>query len=74
MYNMVTLVDSTVLYNWNVMIEWNLNVVNNSNKNSMGGDGYVINSVGESFHYAYVYQISTLYTLHILQFLSVIPQ
>ena len=69
MYNMVTIVEKTIFYSWNLLKEEKLNVLTKKKKKKMREGGF-LNRWEESFHHADLYQITTMSILNILQFIS----
>lgn len=66
MYNMVTVVDNTVLYNWN-LLRIKIKCSHQKKKINMWGDECVNELDGEN-PLTYIYKTTTMYTLKILQF------
>lgn len=54
MYNMVYIINNTVLYIWNLLREYNI-IVLTKNKKKEWGDGCINELDGESFYNAYIY-------------------
>lgn len=75
MYNMVPRVNNTVLYTWNLLRDLILNVLTMKIKRYLYEVmDVLINLIVIIISQLYIYQITTLYTLNMCNFLSVIPK